>query len=138
MDVFEDEEAKRIYNKPCDILIEEKGSGLSLIQDLHNAGIPNIIKRNPIGDKIGRAHLTSHLVEGNLVYLAKDPQTNQLKRFAKIFTDEILLFPRSKNDDIVDTFTQFLVYAKEIGLLKVPTDPVNESFEWDREEVKFF
>lgn len=138
MDVWDDDTGLQFTNKPDIILIEEKGSGQSIIQDLHMAGVSNIYGRIPNGDKISRAHLVSPLVEMGIIYLAYNEKSKSLKQSAQAFLNELILFPKAKHDDIVDTFTQFLAYAKETGLLTIPIDPKYDSVEENFDEVKYF
>lgn len=80
---------------PADyVLIEDKASGQSLIQELKKMGLP--IKPVKVrGDKVQRAHAAAPVLEaGNIYYI--DKFANQ------IVLEEAELFPNGKNDDTVD------------------------------------
>jgi predicted phage terminase large subunit-like protein len=82
-------------------LIEDFGSGTSLIQELNGMGIRAIPIR-PEGDKVMRMSAQSAKIEGGEVYLP---------RHAKWLDDlrtEILAFPRGLHDDQVDSISQAL------------------------------
>ena len=87
------------------VLIEDKGSGTSLIQDIcreNNSGMPNPIAVVPEGDKIQRMSAQSAKIEAHQVYLPKQaPWLGDLQA-------ELLQFPHGRHDDQVDSVSQFL------------------------------
>ena len=87
------------------VLIEDKGSGISLIQDIcreNNSGMPNPIGVVPEGDKITRMSAQSAKIEARQVYLPKQaPWLGDLQ-------SELLQFPHGRHDDQVDSISQFL------------------------------
>jgi predicted phage terminase large subunit-like protein len=87
------------------VLIEDKGSGISLIQDIcreNNSGMPNPIGVVPEGDKITRMSAQSAKIEARQVYLPKQaPWLGDLQA-------ELLQFPHGRHDDQVDSISQFL------------------------------
>lgn len=93
------------YN-PKIILIEDKASGQSLIQDLQYEGFSNIIAQKPKLDKITRFASIIPLFEEKRVLLPKDAN------WLQVFLNEITKFPSSNHDDIVDSVSQFLGYVK--------------------------
>lgn len=83
----------------ADLVIEDRGSGTSLIQDLRREGI-SAIKYLPKDDKIVRASRISAHVEGGQVFLpAKASWLDE-------FRTEILAFPNGAHDDQVDSMVQ--------------------------------
>jgi predicted phage terminase large subunit-like protein len=85
-------------------LIEDAGSGTSLIQDLR--GLIPIIGMRPIGDKVVRMQTVTPLIEAGGVHLpARAPWLDPFKR-------ELLSFPRSANDDQVDALSQLLAWMR--------------------------
>jgi len=133
--------APKFRNRPDIILMEDKASGQSLIYDLYDAGITNLIATNPAkyGDKTQRLNYVGSFLEAGLVYLvASPPGFTELRESSKYLLDECVSFPRGVHDDIVDTMSQFLIYAKKMGILSIPTDPISFYEEPDREEIKFF
>ena len=84
---------------PDQVIIEQKASGQSLIQDLRMANVP-IRPYMPDRDKVTRAHTASALLEnGKIWYIAKH-------RWPHDVIDICAAFPTGKNSDIVDTCTQ--------------------------------
>lgn len=89
---------------PPALLIEKKGSGQSLIQDLQRQGI-HPIGVSPDGDKVMRMAAQTAPIEAGAVYLPRQAQ------WLDEFKAEILAFPRGKHDDQVDAFSQALQRA---------------------------
>jgi predicted phage terminase large subunit-like protein len=96
-------EHARIHNANS-VLIEDKGSGTSLVQDISQdtSGIPNPIGILPEGDKITRMSAQSAKIEAGQVYLL-----NQASWLGDLQA-ELLQFPHGRNDDQVDSISQFL------------------------------
>jgi len=87
------------------LIIEDKGSGTALIQDLQRetiAGLPHPIAYVPESDKVTRMHSQSAKIEGGHVCLP--PKARWLEEFRI----ELLQFPHGKYDDQVDSLSQFL------------------------------
>jgi predicted phage terminase large subunit-like protein len=83
------------------LLIEDKGSGTSLIQDLRADNVA-VIGINPEGDKLTRAAKISAQFEAGSVSFPKSaPWLSGLKA-------ELLGFPNVRHDDRVDSVTQAL------------------------------
>ena len=85
------------------LLIEDKGSGTSLIQDLQRDGIP-VIAIKPEGDKVTRLFANQAQFESGAVVF---PQT------AKWMPDlifELLGFPHVRHDDQVNSIAQALTW----------------------------
>jgi predicted phage terminase large subunit-like protein len=88
----------------CALVIEKKGSGLSLIQDLRRDNI-HAIGVTPDGDKIMRMAAQTAPIEAGAVHLpARAPWVEEFKK-------EILSFPASKHDDQIDALSQALQRA---------------------------
>ena len=86
------------------IIIEDKGSGTSLIQQLrtehHGTPYPNAFL--PKDDKITRLHAQSARIEAGHVWLPeRTPWLEDLRA-------EIASFPHGRHDDQVDSISQFL------------------------------
>lgn len=90
---------------PIAILIEDKSSGQSLIQDLRAETTLPIVPIEPEGSKIFRADEVSALVEAGLVHL---PQSAP---WLPDFESEFFGFPLTTHDDQVDSVTQFLKWV---------------------------
>ncbi|MDP4709153.1 MAG: phage terminase large subunit [Rickettsiaceae bacterium] len=94
--------------KPRHLLIEDKASGQSVIQDLKLSGHPNIRAINPKLDKVTRFASIVTLFQVEKVLLpAKAHYSRELLR-------ELTTFPNAKNDDIVDSVSQFLNFSKHM------------------------
>lgn len=97
----------RAFPAAYSLLIEKKGSGLSLIQDLYRENI-HAIGVNPEGDKIIRMAAQAAPIEAGAVHLpATAPWLDEFKK-------EILAFPRGKHDDQVDALSQGLHQARTL------------------------
>ncbi len=86
------------------VVIENKGSGQSLIQDIGRDGQLHPVPFNPEGDKIIRAAAQSALIEAGHVHIPERAP------WLADFRLEILQFPHGKHDDQVDSLSQFLNY----------------------------
>jgi predicted phage terminase large subunit-like protein len=87
------------------VIIENKGSGISLIDDLRQggaAGMPMPIAFDPENDKVTRMATQSAKIESGQVFLPRKAT------WLDDFRTELLQFPKGKNDDQVDSFSQFL------------------------------
>lgn len=87
-------------------LIEDAGSGQSLIQMLRTETRLPILPVKPQGDKVSRAHAVSPLVESGRVFLPEQAH------WLKDFLDEVTSFPAAPHDDMVDCMTQALNYLR--------------------------
>ena len=88
--------------RPHAILIEDKGSGIQLIQDLKRETRCPVIGINPQGDKVMRMLGQSPKIEAGRVFLPRKAP------WLADFEDEITKFPKAKNDDQVDSLSQAL------------------------------
>lgn len=93
-------------DKPIAILIEDKSSGQSLIQELKRTTSLPIIAIEPEQSKLFRAADVSPMVEGGLLHLP------QVAPWLVDFEGEFFGFPLSTHDDRVDSVTQFLKWAR--------------------------
>lgn len=93
-------------DRPAAILIEDKSSGQSLIQELRSSTTLPIIAIEPEQSKLFRAIEVSSMVEAGLLHLPKSAP------WLTDFEGEFFGFPLSTNDDQVDSVTQFLRWAR--------------------------
>ena len=85
-------------------LIEDAGSGSSLLQDLRHT--IRLIGITPNGEKVVRFQAVTPLIEAGQVHLpARAPWLEPFRR-------ELLSFPASANDDQVDAFSQLLNWVR--------------------------
>lgn len=89
--------------KTCTVLIEDKASGQSLIQDLRlECKRMPVVKIQPEGNKAFRLSEVTNFVEAGQVYIPEHaPWLNES-------LTQLLRFPAYRFDDIVDSFSQFL------------------------------
>jgi predicted phage terminase large subunit-like protein len=114
---------KQFYDEdsPDTLLIEDKGSGISLIQEFRSMGIPvenfsygRGSKKLP-NDKIARANLVTDIFASGYVWA---PET----RFAEAVIEECGEFPNSEHDDYVDTVVQALLRFRTGGFIRTAND----------------
>lgn len=93
---------------PNETLIEDKGSGQQLLQDLRRETNYAVIAMEPGGlDKVTRMSNESPVIEAGQVWLPEEsPWLFDLEQ-------EILNFPNAAHDDQVDTLSQFLKRQRE-------------------------
>jgi predicted phage terminase large subunit-like protein len=90
---------------PVEILIENKGIGISLIQEI---GKNNNIKAiNPKISKEARLYQVLHFIEQKRVFVSKLLSKNE------DLIEELRKFPKTKHDDQVDAIVQGLQFFKE-------------------------
>lgn len=121
--------------RPDIVLIEEKGSGISLIQDLRRAGIP-VRSYNPgKADKVQRAHTVSHLVKDGALWVPESSnpaRAGQFRDWALPMIDQMCYFPNVLHDDYVDTITQFLALMRDMQYMRAGAVEQEETSYWRR------
>lgn len=95
--------------KPREVLIEDKASGQSLIQELQRSTRIPIKPIKVNADKIARVNAVTPLFESGKVKIVLP---NSL---SEVIINECEEFPSGEFDDIVDSVTQFLNYAKGVS-----------------------
>ena len=90
--------------RPNAILIEEKASGQSLLQEVRRETRLPVIGIRPTQDKIARVNLITPLIESGRVFVPDGhPMTN-------LFLHECGQFPNGKHDDQVDALSMALTW----------------------------
>ena len=110
------------YNKfkPDGVLVEDKASGQSLIQEITRTQSLPIIGVSPIADKETRARNIAAIFEQGKVFLPE--QANWLADYM----NELLLFPQAIHDDRVDSTSQYLKWFANRDISSaVWAEPVN-------------
>lgn len=121
---------KRKGQKADTILMENKSSGISILQDLRAANIPAVPYNPGNLSKKQRAHSVAPVHELDVIYIpesAKEP--GEFVTWARPFVDQNAKFPNAEHDDYVDTYTQFLTWSRDAGFFEqefVELDPVEE------------
>ena len=112
------EEANELYKlyDPDMVLIEQKGSGMPLTQELRRMGIP-VTPFTPSrgADKFTRMHSCAPVFESGMVWC---PDTN----FADEVMEECASFPNGEHDDLADSMTQAILRFRQGGFIVTPTD----------------
>lgn len=100
-------QAKLQYDKyqPDRIVVENKASGQSLIQDMRLNKLP-VLPFQPDRDKVTRAHAVTGIVERQRVWLPLK------KKYASELLQEALEFPKGAHDDTVDAMVMALLYLR--------------------------
>ena len=120
-----DEKEQRLRtHRPDMILVERKGSGFALIQDLSRADIvPVPFNPDKYGDKTERVKVVSHIIEAGRVWLpATPPEYLTLRPFAQFIVEQAIAFPNAESRDLVDTMTQVLLRLSISGWVWNPAD----------------
>ena len=100
--------ADRYHRFGCThLLIEDQGSGQSLVQDLRVESAFNVIPRRSSLSKPARVDQASGAIQGGRVLFPDDAPW-----FAD-FERELLSFPNAKHDDQVDSLTQYVMWLNE-------------------------
>lgn len=121
---------------PDIVLIEDKGSGITLRQDLARAGVP-LIPYNPgKADKVSRVHSVSHLAANGRVYFPESKAAKkEIATWGQDFLEQLTLFPASgQHDDYVDTFSQALSLLRDQSWLTIAQDRVYDPDDSQKEE----
>ena len=88
------------------VLIEDKGSGTQLIQDLRAEGVVRPIAILPEGDKQTRFYTQCAKIEAGHVLLP------EAAPWLDAFRRELLQFPHGRHDDQVDSVSQYLAHSQ--------------------------
>ena len=91
---------------PTHVLIEDKGSGQSLIQELRESTQIPVIPIEPEGDKVSRMIGATGPIESGKVFL---PTAAEL---LQAYEGELSIFPLAPHDDQVDSTSQFINWAR--------------------------
>jgi len=117
------------------VLVEEKGSGISLMQDMRAAAVP-VHGYNPgRADKVARAHMVAPFLEAGLVYVLESKrEPGKPITWARPLVTQCEEFPNGEHDDLVDTLTQAIIYMRDAGLLELRVAAPEEPEDVDYEE----
>lgn len=120
---------QQFYNEdqPDTLLIEDKGSGISLIQELRSMGLP--VENFSYGrgtkgvsnDKVARANMVADIFASGYVWAPE-------RRFADECIEECAEFPYGDHDDYVDSVVQALLRFRSGNLIRTANDADDD---WD-------
>lgn len=128
---------KQFYNEdmPDVLLIEDKGSGTSLIQELRSMGIPvedfgyGRGSKAVSNDKIARANLITDIFSSGYVWAPE-------RRFADEVITECTEFPNGDHDDYVDSVVQAMIRFRNGGFIRTSNDEREDDDEHTRRFVR--
>lgn len=125
-------EAKFSYNDldPDVVLIEEKASGVPLLQELRNVGIRvrGIPRNANSGDKISRANNITIVFEQGVVWvpcnsnIVDGKEVWAPKPWAQEVIDQCSIFPNGAHDDLVDTVIDSVAFLRRYKGVELKTD----------------
>lgn len=98
------------------ILLEERSSGLALIPDLRNRGLP-VQGWKSERDKLMRMQAAAPFIKSGLFWVPTPEERPDIGAKSLEFVSEITRFPGGKNDDHPDALSQFVLWARENNLL---------------------
>jgi len=102
--------ARADRDRPHAILIEDKASGTSLIQELQRETTLPVLPVPVDRDKVARATAVTPLIEAGRVFLPEQAP------WLADFLEEMGAFPTGAHDDQVDALTQALAYLRDRGV----------------------
>ena len=92
--------------QPRGVLVEDKGSGQSLLQDLRREPGANWLGIMPRLDKLTRLAAVSPMLEAGRLKMPRNAA------WKDAFESELLAFPQGRHDDQVDALSQFLQWLQ--------------------------
>lgn len=135
---IKDEYDLSTYNerKADTVLIEDKGSGISLRQDLQRQ-VP-VRPYNPgKADKTQRLHAVSHLPCAGLVFIPESKvNPGQFLTWSDEFVEQLCSFPLVVHDDYVDTASQALAFLRDCGYLTIDIQDEEDLDEYVKERKR--
>lgn len=110
--------------KPDLILIEEKSTGIPIIQTLNKAGLVLTPWRpDKYGDKVERIRKVTHLLEGGRVYVPmQPPDFTRMKRYADVLVSQAIIFPNGDSRDFLDCCSMILQRVINSGWILHPVE----------------
>jgi len=104
--------------RPDFILLEERSSGLALIPELRNRGLP-VIGWKTDKDKILRMQAAAPLVKSGIFWVPfpEGEEFSDICRQSMDWVATLSEFPGGNHDDDADAFSQFVLWARDTGLL---------------------
>lgn len=112
------EEIKRLHwqHDADRIVVENKASGQSIIQELKRQGLP-VVSFTPDKDKLSRAYAAQPLVKSGRVWMPK------AFGWAKELIIELESFPMGEHDDSVDALVMAVLFLRNFNKIGHPDDP---------------
>lgn len=106
------------------VLVEKKGSGQSLLQDLARANVPAVSYDPGRSDKVARAHMVAPFLDNGMIWVLESrKEPGKPVKWARPFIEQLEQFPNGEHDDYVDTFTQAIIYLRDADQLELAALP---------------
>ena len=110
------------------ILVEDKASGISLVQDLQRAHLPVRAYNPGRADKVQRLSIVANIISHGRVWIPESStRRGYVRDWAEGFVSQICSFPEATHDDYVDACTQALRYLRDGGFLTIDVAPYDMS-----------
>lgn len=116
------------------VLVEKKASGQSIIQDLRTTNAPVATYDPGRADKVARAHMAAPHLDNATVWVLESKKADRAGKpvaWAEKLLEQMEQFPNGEHDDMVDTFTQAIIYLRDAGQLELPAVPDEQPEEVD-------
>jgi len=108
------------------VLIEDKGSGISLRQDLGRV-IPVHAFNPGKADKTQRLHAVSYIPCAGIVFIPESRSfPGKTITWADEFIEQLCSFPLVEHDDYVDTTSQAWQYLRDLGYLSIDVSSADD------------
>jgi predicted phage terminase large subunit-like protein len=133
------EEYESVYGEGKDarrvdlVLVEEKASGISLIQDLQRAHV-FVRAYNPgRADKVQRLSIVSNIIRAGRVWIPESSnRKGYVRDWAEGMVSQICSFPETTHDDFCDAMSQALRDLRDAGWLNIDPPPPED---YDADDV---
>jgi predicted phage terminase large subunit-like protein len=103
------------------ILIEDKSSGIALVQDLQLLKMPVYAYNPGDADKHVRLHAVSPLIEVGLLWVPESTvHPGSVRSWAQPFVNQVCSFPGGEHDEYVDILSQTFLYLRNAGMISAP------------------
>lgn len=121
VELYQNQTINELYGRPNEVLVEDKASGQSLVDELEEDTTLPVKRIQPEGDKVARAHIVSPAFEtGNVgIIEGREWEVDEGKMVtSKDVIDICAKFPGVKNKDIVDSITQAVQHLRHGNTFK--------------------
>lgn len=125
--------SKERKGKKADVvLMENKSSGISILQDLRAANIPAVPYNPGNASKTMRAHNIAPVHELDVVFIPEsNKEPGEFVTWARPFVEQVAKFPKATHDDYVDTYTQAMTLLRDQGHFELAFAELDEVEEED-------
>ena len=124
--------------RPTDLLlIEDKGSGRSIRQELEMEGIFAYSFAPGKDDKLTRLHGVTPLFAAGRVYVPESHKApGEPMTWAEPLIEQLTTFPHAAHDDLVDTVSQVLTWFRDAGALSAMPPKESDTVLVDKDDPK--